>query len=94
MTKKGHQKFLALKWKFSPNKGQSKIIGPQNIFCPPKLGAKSPPMTKQKAIHFNLLMCLQSLSGSKSVATTANTIREIQNQNILVLFQHIVLNPG
>jgi len=40
MTKKGHQKFSALKWKFFPKK----VI--QKCFRPPKLGANSPPMGK------------------------------------------------
>ena len=41
MTKKGHQKFSALKWKFFPKR----IIRSVNCFSVlPKLGAKSPPM--------------------------------------------------
>ena len=38
MTKIGHQKFSALKWKFFPKKVHFQI------FPSPKLGAKSPPM--------------------------------------------------
>ena len=44
MTKKGRQKFSALKWKFFPKKGNSKIRFAINFFRSPKLGAKSPPM--------------------------------------------------
>src|SRR6218665_2332446 len=48
MTKKGHQKFRALKWKFFPKKvilkfGLRNFFG-SHEFRPSKLGAKSPPM--------------------------------------------------
>src|SRR6218665_568999 len=44
MTKKGHKKFLALKQKLFLKKGHSKNLVGKHFFCPPKLGARSPPM--------------------------------------------------
>jgi len=44
MTKKGHQKFSVLKWKFFPKKGHSKTLVREIFSRPPKVGAKSPPM--------------------------------------------------
>ena len=35
MTKKSHQKYWALKWKFFPNKRLFKNLGPRNMFPPP-----------------------------------------------------------
>src|SRR6218665_222551 len=45
--KKGHQKFLPRKWKFFPQKRHSEILGPpKKISVPPKLGARSPPLSR------------------------------------------------
>jgi len=54
MTKKSHQKYWALKWKFFPNKRLFKNLGPRNLFRPPKLGAKSPSMMKPMTYMYQL----------------------------------------
>src|SRR6218665_1523627 len=49
--KKGHQKFLALKWTFFLKKGHSKIWCAQKFFPSPKLDAKSPPMSVRSVLQ-------------------------------------------
>src|SRR6218665_2447282 len=46
-SKRGQQKFLGLKWNlFYLNKVIIKFWSSKNFFVPPKLGAKSPPMSE------------------------------------------------
>ena len=54
ITKKGHQKFSALKWKFYPEKVILKF-GPRHFFRPLKLSDKSPPMRIQCFFSGNAL---------------------------------------
>ena len=44
MTKKGHQKFSALKWEFFPKNRSFENLVRESFFRPPKLDAKSPPI--------------------------------------------------
>jgi len=44
MTKKGHQKVSALKYKFFSKKRSFENLFGEKFFRPPKLGARSPPM--------------------------------------------------
>src|SRR6218665_3509085 len=55
--RKGHQKFFALKSKLFPIKGHSKIWSTKNLFRPPKLGAKFPPMPLRNVFSSTIIFC-------------------------------------
>src|SRR6218665_1005754 len=53
---KGRQKFWAFKWKFFTEKSHSEISVCEFFSRPPKLGARSPPMSLSKAHLHGLLL--------------------------------------
>ena len=94
----GHQKFSALKWKFFPKEGHSKMFLP-----PPKLGAKSPPVygrwenemameRSDNPLSYAKIKKMKSLARHVHVLTVVSIIESL-NASLFVVINLFVSNP-